>query len=272
MRVSGEDIETFRKWLEISGPERTALTYSRVVERILRDVGWELDEDRILMWFVNNFDRVSPSSYRVAFYGFKKFCVFKGVDMNWNRFPVPPPRWEGKKAVDQETLKKIFDACETVKEKAIVKLLYDLAFRVSELLELSVDDIRENENGRLEVRVSRLKRGTSVGWVELDEDTDAVLRKYLEWSGIKKGKLFPCTARTIELIVKKVGKRTGVDITPHVLRHSRVTHLIEQGWNLEMVRELVGHRRITTTQEYVRHFPASINELKRRTESPKMEV
>jgi len=272
MRVTKEDVKLFEKWIEISKPKRTATTYAYMVRKIFRDIGWDIDEDKILMWFINNYDKMSKSSYRVAYFALKKFCVFKKIEIDWERIPKPESEWVGRKAVDQETMRKIFASCKNIKEKAIVKLLYDLALRAGELIGITTDDVRESDDGRMEIRVSRLKRGTSVGWIELDEDTAEVLREYIKWSGIKSGRLFPCTTRTIELIVKKVGKRANVDITPHVFRHSRITHLIEAGWNLEVIRELVGHKRITTTQEYVKHFSSTINELKRRTPSPKMEV
>jgi site-specific recombinase XerD len=58
------------------------------------------------------------------------------------------------------------------------------------------------------------------------------------------------SVRSIDRLVKKFGQAQGVDLTPHALRHSLATHLLENGANLMLIKEILGHASLSTTQKY----------------------
>ncbi len=142
---------------------------------------------------------------------------------------------------------------ENSKHKLMVRLAYGSGLRVSELVSLRVRDldfernlieVRGGKGGkdRLTILPKKLKEELR-GRVEGREGRDWVFESQ------RGGKL---TSRTAQKVFKRAVKRAGIKkaATFHSLRHSFATHLMEDGVNLRVVQELLGHAKITTTQQY----------------------
>ncbi len=152
------------------------------------------------------------------------------------------------------------------RDKAILELLYSTGIRVGELVSADLDDLdlsaemlRVRGKGNKERLVpvgrpaieaitayQRGERAALIGKVMGEGRPVADQALFLNNRG---GRL---TTRSIERFVDKYGRRAGihVPVTPHALRHSFATHLLEMGADLRSVQELLGHASLSTTQKY----------------------
>jgi integrase/recombinase XerD len=149
-----------------------------------------------------------------------------------------------------------------IRDRALFELLYACGLRISEALRLDVDDLALADASLRVVGKGDRERVLPVGDVAL-----AALRRYLvevrpKWApaagGVRGGPVF-LTARGRRLGrmaawrgLRRAALAAGISahVTPHTLRHSFATHLLEGGADLRVVQELLGHASITTTQLY----------------------
>ena len=147
------------------------------------------------------------------------------------------------------------------RNKAIIELMYASGLRASELVELRVQNI-DFESSIVRV----LGKGSKERIVPINEEALSILVIYLkEYRSkfIKKGVLNEylflnnhgkkLTRNALNLIIKQICLKEGIDayVTPHVLRHSFATHLLQNGADLRVIQELLGHSNIDTTEIYL---------------------
>jgi integrase/recombinase XerC len=139
------------------------------------------------------------------------------------------------------------------RDRAILELLYASGLRVSELVGLDVDDV-----DRAERTVRVLGKGNKERVVPFGRQAGRALAAYLERRGAARGALFlnargsRLSARAVGTIVRRSARAAGLArrVTPHTLRHTFATHLLDAGADLRMIQELLGHSRLSTTQRY----------------------
>ncbi|HHV80323.1 TPA: site-specific tyrosine recombinase XerD [bacterium] len=138
------------------------------------------------------------------------------------------------------------------RERSILELLYSCGLRVSEIVGLTLNDINLDEGF---VRVKG--KGGKERIVPLGSKAISAIREYLnQRREIREKKLFlnnrkkGLSRQSVWLIVKQFASNVGLDISPHTLRHSFATHLLDNGADLRVVQELLGHSSISTTQIY----------------------
>ena len=172
------------------------------------------------------------------------------------------------------------------RDRAILELFYASGLRLSELVGLDVDDI--NLSSRV-VRV--LGKGRKERIVPFNRSTEDALRAWLkDWESIgasekrgqsnsnkmRKKASVPVflnyqgrrlSTRSVDRLVRKyvAACSTRFGISPHALRHSFATHLLERGADLRAIQELLGHARLTTTQRYTHLNAAQLIETYRKT-------
>ena len=153
-----------------------------------------------------------------------------------------------------------FPAGQTVwslRDRALLETLYSTGARVSELVALDIGDVREPEGlVRLQGK-GRKERIVPIGEVALD-----AIRRYrvslpLQSSGVPPRALFcnqrggRLTSRSVARIVTRYSSRlAGGAVSPHTLRHSFATHLLDEGADLRSIQEMLGHASLSTTQRY----------------------
>ena len=142
------------------------------------------------------------------------------------------------------------------RDNAIVEVLYSTGLRVSELISLRIDNLFFGEGYIRVVGKGDKQRLVPIGSVARDK-----IQLYMELRRPKhsaEATLFlnnrgePLTRIMIFNIIKQAARLAGVEknISPHTLRHSYATHLLEGGANIRQVQELLGHESITTTEVY----------------------
>ncbi len=161
-------------------------------------------------------------------------------------------------------LDKLFDSISELdsyelRDKTIFELLYSSGLRISEAISLHISDV-DLENSFLQV----MGKGGKERLVPVGKEAVRLLKKYLRESRSviignreceflfvsKKGSQL--NRKSVWRLLKTYVSRTEIkkNITPHTLRHSFATHLIENGADLRSVQELLGHMDISTTQVY----------------------
>jgi integrase/recombinase XerC len=159
------------------------------------------------------------------------------------------------------------------RDRAILELFYASGLRLSELAGLDLDDVN------LSARVVRvLGKGRKERLVPFNRTTATALRVYLDdraalargrrgnpmFVNYKGGRL---TMRSIDRIVRKyvAASSARMGISPHALRHSFATHLLQRGADLRAIQELLGHARLGTTQRYTHVNAAQLLSVYRKT-------
>ena len=159
------------------------------------------------------------------------------------------------KVISISEIEKIFASNLNCTEQAIFELLYGCGLRVSELTNLEVKNIDLNTK-----MLRCFGKGSKERIVPIGEKAKTAITKYLGLRNLypnneskklfinKKGKSI--SRQEVYLLSQKVGKIIDKHISPHVFRHSFATHLLENGADLRVVQELLGHSSVSTTQLY----------------------
>jgi integrase/recombinase XerC len=155
------------------------------------------------------------------------------------------------------------------RDRAILELFYASGLRLSELAGLDLDDI--NLSSKM-VRV--LGKGNKERLVPFNSSTASAVRAYLrERNARDAGALFVnyrgtrLGVRSIDRIVRRYALMAGTrpGISPHALRHSFATHLLQRGADLRVIQELLGHARLGTTERYTHVNAAQLLDVYRRS-------
>ncbi|MEM4357947.1 MAG: tyrosine-type recombinase/integrase [Candidatus Pacearchaeota archaeon] len=161
----------------------------------------------------------------------------------------------------REEVKRLIENAETRKSRLIIQFLYSTGLRVSELVNLKKIDINLEEK----TGIVRKGKGKKDRMFVLSEKLCSDLREYLKEHPeniylFSKEK--PLTTRNIQKIVQQAAKKAQLNkkITPHTLRHSYATHLLEAGTDIRLIQTLLGHENLNTTQIYTH---VSTEELKK---------
>jgi site-specific recombinase XerD len=169
------------------------------------------------------------------------------------------------KVISLAQVKRMIEVCDNIKHKCIVSLLYSAGLRRSELLNLKISDIKSD---RKLILIKDAKGGkdrfTTLGNKMLSD-----LRKYYK---VYKPKTYLFEGKpekkysesSVRIIVKKAALKANIQekVTPHMLRHSFATHLLENGTNIRTIQILLGHNSIKTTELYTHVANNQFNNLK----------
>lgn len=220
--------------------------------------------------------RKTQNYYLIALRAFLKYLRKRGIDS------ISPERIELAKVGDRsldlisvDELDRLLKApsgnsLKSLRDRAMLELLFSTGLRVSELCGLDRDiDLRRDE---LSVR----GKGEKIRVVFISDEAKAKLKAYLDkrddvddalfaqmGKASKSAKYLRLTPRSVERTVKAYAVKAGITrkVTPHVIRHSFATDLLQNGADLRSVQALLGHANIATTQVYTHVTDSHLHEI-----------
>lgn len=174
----------------------------------------------------------------------------------WKRIPDALGVGEVEKLITRPDIRDLFGA----RDRAILELLYATGIRASEMVNLNLNDLnlgvgflKCTGKGQKERIVPLGKKAQTAVSAYIQKARPKLLQSKKSNSGLFLTRLGKKMSRQmLWKIVKRYAQRAGIkkEITPHTLRHSFATHLLERGADLRVVQELLGHADIATTQIY----------------------
>jgi len=275
--TSGDILRVFLEFLTVEKglSTNTIKSYSIDLRKLFlffrkEKIPWLKADEEDLIKFIHHQSRASLSSRSLArlissVKSFYRFLVLDGMISKNPASNLSTPRlWlDLPKFLTEEEVEKLIAQPEkksshSLRDKAMLEFLYATGLRVSELTSLRLKDLNL-EQGFVLCR----GKGGKERIVPIGHSAQLVLRQYLQEVRPRLDKreddsLFltnrggAFTRQGFWKMLKKYGKQAGLEkkISPHVLRHSFATHLLERGADLRSVQLMLGHSQITTTQIY----------------------
>jgi integrase/recombinase XerD len=240
---------------------------SEITEIVVRNFAQSLVSEKGLV-------ATSVARILAAVRGFHKFMLFEGISDNDVSAAVKPPKAPKRlpKAISIKEIELLLKAAGPepddiagaadiirVRDRAILELLYATGARVSEIVNMDLDDLIDPEIVRL------FGKGSKERIVPVGKYAQAAVAAYLVRV---RPTLATLSLGTSALFLNQRGSRLsrqsiwqiirdsaqaaklGVEVSPHTFRHSFATHLLEGGADVRVVQELLGHASVTTTQIY----------------------
>lgn len=210
----------------------------------------ELTQDDAKLFLGELFENKSKNTIMLAAASLK-FLYTEILKKDFAQVRMPKKDKILPEVLSKEEVKKLIESTDTEKSRLIVSLLYSAGLRVSELVNLKVNDVNFNEK----TGWVRRGKGSKDRLFVLSENLCKDLQEYIarkEYKNYIFSKEKALTTRNIQKIIKGSKSRAGIDkkVTPHTLRHSFATHLLEQGTDIRMIQALLGHASLNTTQVY----------------------
>ena len=199
-------------------------------------------------------ERKVSASYQNVAVNAIKFYYEKVLGGPRRFIEIDRPRREMKlpNVLAVQEVKAMIAVTKNFKHKFIIIMLYSTGLRLNELLQLKCSDI-DRINMRIFVKRGKGKKDR---YVQLAYKTLASLDEYLALYNPREylfeGSHEQYSASSVAQIVSNAAIKSGISmhVTPHMLRHSYATHLLEQGVDMRYIQELLGHENVRTTEIY----------------------
>ncbi|AHF80599.1 site-specific tyrosine recombinase/integron integrase [Thermococcus paralvinellae] len=269
------DIEEFEMYLELEGKsQNTVRMYSYYVRKFLEE-GNDLNARSALRFLAKlKKSGYSNKSLNLVVQALKAYFRFEGLDGEAERLKSPKVPKSLPKSLTKEEVKKLLSVIPPTRkrDRLIVLLLYGSGLRVSELCNLKIEDVDFNQS----LIIVRGGKGAKDRIVPIPKALLKEIEDYLKMRSdnseyllveerrSKKDRISP---KTVWYLLDKYGKKAGIKVTPHMLRHSFATHMLESGIDIRVIQEILGHSNLSTTQIYTK---VTVEHLKKAQEKAKL--
>ena len=250
------DLDGYREWLVAAGIVDTSDVTAAVIDRFIAERASAEPAPAA----------TSLARLQSSVRGWHRFLAREGIEADDPSGRLRPPKAPRRlpKALTIDQVERLLDAPSPdepigIRDRALLELLYATGARVSEAIGLDVDDLAHGDVLRLRGKGSK-ERIVPVGSYARTA-VDAYLtrvRPGLAAKGRASARLFlgargaPLSRQSAWLVIREAAERAQIttDVSPHTLRHSFATHLLQGGADVRVVQELLGHSSVATTQIY----------------------
>lgn len=258
-------LKTFRVWFEKHYQQEYIQRLTPEIVRSYRLFLSRFENDK-----GKTLSKATQSYYVISLRAFLKYLARKGIhSLAPEKVDIPKAESRSLKFLSREQIERLLEMPllekpEGLRDRAILEVLFSTGLRVSEMAKLDTDkvDLKQREFGIIgKGRRPRIVFLTlrSALWLEkyIRSRDDGNKPLWVRLSGKKSdpaasGEKMRLTVRSIQRIVEKYRKRAGlpIKVSPHVIRHSFATNLLQNGADLRSVQEMLGHKNVSTTQIY----------------------
>ncbi len=242
----------------------TIKTYINEMQQLLYRLGKipadDLQPEHLKRYFVYCFEKLHLSENtlhsRMNAVKFYYEQVLHRERFFWD-IPRPKKPLQLPKLLNEDELRRLFNALTNKKHKAMLFTAYSAGLRVSEIVQLKISHI---DSERMQIFIENAK-GKKDRFVNLSPMLLDILRAYIKeysprpitylFESEQTGAAYP--TRTVQQIFSNAKSKAGIlkDVGIHSLRHSFATHLLDKGTDIRYIKELLGHFDIKTTERYL---------------------
>ena len=224
---------------------------------------------RLFMYRIKNEREMSDRTLegvRTILCAFFKWAYAEGYIPNDPCANIHPIKFASKQRghLTDEELAKVREACETPRDTAMVEFLYSTGCRVSEMVNVKIEDIKGDE-------LNVMGKGNKERTVYLNARSRAAITDYLMSRGSTSPYLFTSekTGKKlgkdgVEKRISQLGDKIGIELYPHLFRHTTATNFLSNGGDITAVQKLLGHSNLSTTMIYTDVADDSVKQAHRR--------
>ncbi len=207
-----------------------------------------IDENSIKQYFIFLSSKYDVNTIKQIRASVVYFLKFNNIFLDPKVFPPSKRKKLLPKVVSREEISEMIKKTRNLKHKLIIILIYSSGFRVSEIINLKRKDV-DVVNNKILIRQGK---GRKDRYTILSVKAKKFLAEYLLSCSFKSDYLFEGRRGkySIKSIQEIVNKASSYHVTPHMLRHSFATHLLEDGISIRYIQMLLGHSKLETTSIY----------------------
>ncbi len=239
------------------------INFSNFIKKDPKEVN-EQDAKKYLAYLISD-KKYSPRSANLALSSLKFF--YNEVLQNSAFNEVKAPKLEKKlpTVLTKDEIKKLLNAVNNPKHMLIIEFMYSSGLRVSECVNLKIDDLDISE------KMGKIKhgKGNKERYIILSDNLINHFNNYISKKKDNSQYVFsvngrPITTRQAQKVVKEAAKKAGLKkrVFCHALRSSFATHLLEAGTDIRVIQELLGHSDLSTTQIYTKVSTQQLKKVK----------
>ena len=245
-------MEDTQAYLNKLSEELRLRKYSKQTEKAYRSIISHFIESGLApREFLLKYSEKSRSSIRSAYFALKFF--HENVLSQKLNEKIPLAKNKGKLPIvlNKEEINSMLDATLNLRHRLVLMFLYYTGMRLNEIVNLKWEDL-DFQRGTIHLKTAKGEKERVIFFHEK-------LKNFIGYFNLRKdGFIFLSNLskkydkRTIQLIVRNAAKKAGINkrATPHTLRHSFATHLLEAGADIRHIQKLLGHANLQTTQIY----------------------